>query len=304
MPRPVRVVAALAVLFWSHFAFAQELPPAADKPRPRLELARALKQLTEATKLLQQAKDLAQAALQDADAANAHGKELEIEAVVRFAAEARQEAEALALLVDQRAARLRDLCARAAEEAPASLLPENDTLRARILAAAALSDRKAAEAALVALEKEVVGEKESSEVAGDPRVALLRYKLADLIREMASEVLRSSGSRKAEPILVRAVAKYQAVLLTIDSADEQEGASLHAASLRRIVQVETCLYDGYQRLAQDQPRSESHKSKASKHRKEAEDAFERLKIAHPDARLPNGITFVDQARQDAETLTR
>ena len=135
---------------------------------------------------------------------------------------------------------------------------------------------------------------------------MLRYVFADLLREMASEMLRSSKSdpRKVEPILVRAVAKYQTVLLATDSADEQEGTSLHAAALRRIVQVETSLYDWYERLAQEQPRSESNRAKASKHRKEAEDAFERLKLAHPEARLPNGIMFVDQARQDAEKLTR
>jgi uncharacterized protein YicC (UPF0701 family) len=303
MPRFHFVAAALLAVSWSNFAWAQE---AANKPRPRLELARALKSLEHAKDLLQQAKDLAQAALQDADAASAHGKELELEAVVRLAADLRQEVEALSLLVDQRVVRLRDLCARAAEEAPASLLPENDTLRMRILEAAVLPDRKAAEAALIALEKEVVGEKAASDVAGDPRVGLLRYKLAEVFRLAAAAMQGSARAdpRKAEPVMLRAVAKYKSVLGSIDSADEQEGSSLHAAALRRIVQVESSLYDYYRKLAQAQPNSHSHDDKAKSHRIEAEDAFERLKRVHPEARTPNGPTFVDLARQDAEQLTR
>lgn len=299
MPRPVRVVAALAVLFWSHFAFAQELPPAADKPRPRLELARALKNLQQATVLLQQAKDLAQAALQDADAANAHGKELEIEAVVRFAAEARQEAEALALLVDQRAERLRDLCARAAEEAPASLLPENDTLRARILAAAALPEFKAAGSALAKIEKEMTGAEAGASPATDPRLALVRYKLADLWRKEASAILRSPRpeTRRAEQKLVQAIAKYREVLAAVDGADLEEGSSLHAAALRRVVQINASLYAGYRELG-------NARQKADPFAVDGHEAFELLKRAYPQEALPNGTTFVEVARSDAEAMTR
>lgn len=280
-------------------------PSSPSKPRPRLELARVLDEMSKVRVQLEAAQARVDAALVAAEAASASAKAAEVEEVVRLADEARSEATAMQAMLADRIDRLKSLVERGAKEAPASLLPENDALRSRILAAAMIADRAAAEKKLLEIEREIAGEKATPEALKDAHVTLVRYCIADNQREMASDLLKSSGAnaKKAEVLLVKALKEYQSVLGSSDVEEDAIGTSVHAASLRRFVQIEASLCAWYFQWSKAEPSMRSHLDKLQAHTDAGNRAFERLERDFPNAMAKDGATtFVQQARRDVESM--
>jgi hypothetical protein len=180
-----------------------------------------------------------------------------------------------------------------------------DTLWQRILATPKLPSLGDVEAALVAIEAEQLTDKWKKNPAAEPLLGLTRYRLADTLRQESTvEIGQKNNSRAAEKLMLRACTKFNDVLSTVDSPNSGEGSSLHAVALRRVVQIQATLYDGYRQMLAQQPSSQAFADSARKYREASTQAFEKLRRLHPDATMPDGSSVVEVAREDARRVTR
>jgi len=299
-------LAALCAALLIAAAVAQQ-PQSPSRPRPRYELALALQRVDATLECLKAAQQNAAAAMRLAQDAEQHAKEAEIEAVVKAAAELQQQLDALAAAVNaatsERTTLLQRLREKAAAEAPASLLEDGSPQRNAITAATRLPSLQDAENALAKLEARFAGDDFRTDPEHELLLALTRYRLADVLRQRASAVIRAKGGgQEAEALLQRAIRKYGDVLTVPDVEDSGEGSSLHAAALRRVVQLHATLGEGYRQKAAQQPGVRANTDAVKLHREAAEQAFERIKRQFPDAVLPNGQRVVDVVRDDVARL--
>ncbi len=79
-------------------------------------------------------------------------------------------------------------------------------------------------------------------------------------------------------------------------ARAREASSLHAAALRRIVQIQCSLRAGYKQLTARQPSDAAHRTKVNRYQAAAVDAFEKLQRLHQHATLPDGRSMVEVTR--------
>jgi hypothetical protein len=259
----------------------------APQPRPRFELAKALQQVD---MLLQQAKALEEAADRAralAKAAETQAKQAEVEPIVKGAAALQEKLDAVRAALLPQLGALQELRTRLAEEAPDSLVAE-DPVRAQVLAAIRLPSPVDGEAALVKLEPQV----------GVEWVGLVRFETAEMIRQQATAAIKANNMHKAEDLLLRACRKFNDVLAVADCTDSSEGSSLHAIATRRVVLIQNQLYAAYRELSEKQPGAHAYADAAKKYRTAAEEAFQRLRRAYPDATMPDGQRVVDVTRAE------
>lgn len=271
--------------------------------RPRHDLAAALLRLDTVLENLRQLEEASREVAQLAQEAHQHGKEAEIETVVRLGAELSAKVNALAELAQRRRQELQEVRERAAIEAPSRLLEDSESLQAKVQVAMNAPDLGQALVALQRLETELTAADPKVESRRDAALGFLRYAIADVHRRTGEMQIKQRVDNKlAEKSFEKATVKYREVLNCEDTDSSGFGTSLHADALRRVVLIEASLYEGYHALAAKQPSVRSHAEAARKHRTAAEQAFERLQRAYGEARLPDGQLMVDAARQAVSRL--
>lgn len=289
-----------AVVLVTTLATAQN--PAADTPPTpaQVELAEAVRALDAALEQVAAARAHADRAVQRAQLAEAHARQHGQEPITVAAAGLQEQVVGFRAAVDGHVEVLRDLRARAIAELSAEQLGPLVPLRDKVLAAHRLPTLEDAEAELCRVHDQLAAEG----VREQPGAARLRsfvsYCLGDILRQRAAfEIQRRADDKEAAKLLRRASQTFAEVLAGPDSADSGEGSSLHAAALRRIVQVEGALYVGHRQL-----RGQANSKAARQHREAAQQAFERLGRVHADAVLPDGTSFVTAARDDIAQFAR
>lgn len=271
----------------------------ANKPRPRLELAQALREVDSAIKSLQAAQQSLAEAARLARAAEQHAKEVEAEQVVNQASALRARVDSIEDAVSLQARTLLDTRESAAAEAPATLLEGRD----EILLAASAKTPEEAEVALNALEKQYT-ELDATDPKRATLLGFVRLQIGDTLRQRAAFYIRINNAVEGERILLRAARKYRDILSLTDFDAGSEGTSIHAAALLRVIQIEANLYQGYRDMAEKQPTGTTHLANARVHREAAERAFENIKRNYGKARTANGSLFVEVARNEATRIAR
>lgn len=280
-----------------------QAPPAA-KPDARAEIARFVQRLDALLLQADVTNEHARATSGIARTVETQARDGGLEQAAKAVADAQQQLDQLANLITERTVALRALRSKIAAEAPAFVDPVGQ-LADKVATVVRMHSLTDAEAALVQIEKSLLEEPMAKLQGAGTLLGVTRYRLAETLRHRSSSVeLRAKvgGEREAEKLLRRASAKLGEVLTCPDAADTGEGSSLHAAALRRIVQIEATLYDAYKRLSEAQPTARTYAQSAKKHRDAAEAAFEKLGRLHPTATLPDGTPFVAAARTDVERL--
>lgn len=269
------------------------------------QLAKAVQHLDVLLDQVRIAQDSVRIALEQARQAEIKAKAADLERATRITAELLVQLDGLSAAINTHFDRLRELRAKAADEVPPSMVDDLAPLRERIMATAGAQTLAEAEAALAGMEKDLSADDMRNKPGIDELLGLARYRLADTLRLEATAAARvKSNDKEAERLLQRAVRKYTDVLTTPDSSVPEEGSSLHAAALRRVVQIEAVIYDGYKQLSTRYPQNRGYSDNARTHRKAAEEAFGKLQRLHPDATLPDGTRAVDAARADANRIAR
>lgn len=274
-----------------------------SKPRPRYELARALQTLGDALEQIRGASETLGEARRQAEAAEDQGKAAEVESVVRMAAELQRQIDELQRGLRQQLGPIDALRARAAAEAPASLLapqlaPEVEVIRARIAAACALPKHLDAEQALDQIEAGLAAKQAPRLAGGESLLALTRYRLGEVLRQHGALLVRkrtASDDIESIRLLKRARSVFDRVLEAPDGAEDDVATSLHAAALLRVVQIEASLFDAY---------GAAKNREARLHRAAAETALDRLKRGYPGARLASGDSVAEQAEAKVRQLVR
>lgn len=269
------------------------------------QLAKAVQHLDQVLDQVRIAQDRVRIALEQARQAEVKAKAADLERATRITAEILAQLDGLSAAISAHFDRLRELRSKAADEVPPSMVDTLAPLRARIMATARAQSLAEAEATLQDFEKELAADDMRNEPGIDELLGLVRYRLADTLRQEAAAATRAKANDKqAERLLVRATRKYAEVLATPDSSVPEEGSSIHAAALRRVVQIEAVLYDGYKQLSTRYPQNRGYADTARSHRQAAEEAFGKLQRLHPDATLADGSRAVDAARADANRIAR
>lgn len=163
--------------------------------------------------------------------------------------------------------------------------------REQLLATSRLPTHREAITALRKLERDVQADAVKAQPGADGLLSHARIRLVEAMRSEANRLARSDVAA-AVGLLGDSLKKLDEVLGGADAADSGEASSLHALALGRKVEIHSQLYVSYDALARQKP---AEAAKAEKHRKGANDAFERLQRAHGDATLPNGQRIVDAA---------
>lgn len=277
--------------------------PEADnaKPRPRLELAKALRELDQALELLRQASQRLQDAEVHAAESETQSKAVEIEEVRKIATEARERASALKSTCDEAQARLGDLIRKGKEEAPDELLAANDAALEAVHKAKSPSDPKLARAELEKVEEEL-RKRPSDDRRAQQLRGLVQYELGETYRREGIETIKQGTMHAAEKSLMLAHDKYEAVLKHPDWDESGHGTSLHACALRRCVQVQASIWGGYDALSTKQPNVKAHEDRKKKAAKAGNAAHKRLKEQHPNAVLSDGQSALGAAEQDFREL--
>ena len=296
----------LAHLFFALPLLAQspDAPPSEDaKPRPRLALAKALREFDQALELLRQASQRLQEAESHATESEAQSKAIEIEEVRKLATEAREHASQLQSSCNDAQARLGDLIRKGREEAPDELLAAADPTLEAIQKSRGLSDPKLARADLEKLDddlrKRPADDRRAQQLRG-----LIHYELGETYRREGIETIKQGTMHAAEKSLNLAHSKYEAVLKYPDWDESGHGTSLHACALRRCVQVQASIWGGYDALSSKQPNVEAHEERKKKAAKAGNAAHKRLKEQHPNAALADGQSALGAAEQDFRELGR
>jgi hypothetical protein len=266
------------------------------------EIARLVHDLDVLLEKAQAAQASVTAALAQAQRTEAQTPAAEQDRAAKITAELRLTLDTLSSAITSHVKKIRELRDKAAAGIPSEQLDPQASFRPRILATTKLPSLSAEEEALLAIETELQTDKWRRCPGTAEVLAFARYRLADTLRQRASAEIEKNNSREGERLLLRATKRLADVLNAPDAANTGEGSSLHAAALRRIVEIETVLYDGYRRLAVQQPEARSHAENARAHREAGVQAFDKLKRVYPDATLPDGSRAVDAARADANRL--
>jgi hypothetical protein len=168
--------------------------------------------------------------------------------------------------------------------------------RDRMQAATKLPTQEATIKELRAIETKLQAPATKAQQGADTLLGHTRYLLAAAMRGEA-EKHTGSGKRAANAVdwLRNASEKFEQVLSSPDASDTGEGTSLHAAALGSRAVIEARLYQAFLTVTPET---------AKRHRANAERAFEHLKKAHADARLPNGERVVDATRAAVDRTSR
>jgi len=149
------------------------------------------------------------------------------------------------------------------------------------------------------IEEELAGKEAGAKPGAKALLGLVRFHLAEAIREDADAALEKKRQQEAVSLLRDASKKLGEVLAGPDAADTGVGSSLLAATLHRKVVIETRLFVAFDNLARQQA---SDRSTANGHRDNAAEAFRRLERSHAEATAPDGQRFVDLARAESQRL--
>ncbi|MFO1052727.1 MAG: hypothetical protein U1F36_10980 [Planctomycetota bacterium] len=200
---------------------------------------------------------------------------------------------------------LRELRRAIASELPAEAVDALAPLRARIDATGKMLSITDALAAMESIESELEDKKLQTVPGRDALLAFARYRTADTRRMQAAlDIKVKSDDRRSESTLRRSLLEFAEVLDGPDLTDTGEGSSLHAAALRRIIQINSSLYGGYKRLSAQQPTSRAYADSARKYREALEIAVDQLRRVFPESTLPDGSRIVDAIRDDVARLAR
>lgn len=295
------VVSAALPLLFATIAIAQTQP--GGKVDPRGDLARLVQRVDALLQQVDATNENARGTAGAARSVEAQAREGGLEQAAKAIADMQQQLDQLANHLTERAAALRALRAKVAAEAPAQLVDPVGQLAVKVESVARMQSLTEAEQTLVQVEKALLDDTMRKQPGADRLLALTRYRTAEVLRHRSGVEIRvRDGDTEAEKLLRRACTKLNECVQLPDVADSGEGTSLHAAALRRIVNLEALLYDGFKRLAEAQPTARTHAQNAKKHREAAESAFERLRRLYATATLPDGVLFVDAVRADIERL--
>jgi hypothetical protein len=292
----------LLVLAFPLLSQSPVAPPSEDaKPRPRLALAKALREFDQALELLRQASQRLQDAESHAAESEAQSKAIEIEEVRKLATEARERANELQSSCNDAQARLGDLIRKGREEAPDELLAAADPTLEAIQKSRGLSDPKLARAELEKLDKDLRKRPAEDRRAQQLR-GLIQYELGESYRNESIETIEQGTVHAAEKSLNLAHSRYEAVLKHPDWDESGHGTSLHACALRRCVQVQASIWGGYNALSAKEPNVKSHGQKKAMAAKAGNDAHKRLQQEYPNAILVDGKSALRAAEEDFHKL--
>ncbi|MEY2714780.1 MAG: hypothetical protein RIT24_1123 [Planctomycetota bacterium] len=272
-----------------------------SKPRPRLELAKALRELDQAVELLRQASQRLQDAEVHAAESETQSKAVEIEEIRKIATEARERASALKSMCDEAQARLGDLIRKGKEEAPDDLLVVEDPVLEAIRKTTSIAEPKQARAELEKIDEEL-RKRPSEDRRAQQLRGLVQYELGEAYRREGSETIKQGTMHAAEKSLILAHDRYEAVLKHPDWDESGHGSSLHACALRRCVQVQASIWGGYDTLSTKQPNVKAHEERKKKAAKAGNEAHRRLKKDHANAVLEGGQSALAAAEQDFREL--
>lgn len=289
-------------------AMCAAVPAQAPAPSPKdaahAEIAKAVRKLDTLLAQIEAARaEAKEAALQIREVAS-RSKEADLGKAATLADELQARIEDLGNAIEQRSAAIRDQRAQLAAEAPVPATDPLADVREQLNTAAKAPSLADVQKAIEGIEKDLLADDKKGKPGVDSLLNLVRYRLADTLRQRAGLEIKKGKDRDAERMMQRANTKYAEVLAGEDSATSGEGSSLHAAALRRILQIEGSFYEGYKQLSARQPASTSLAERAQKHRHAILETFEKLNRLHPDATLPDGQKVVDAARADANRVSR
>lgn len=192
-------------------------------------------------------------------------------------------ADALYAEVVQLGKRIAELGAKAS-----ALRADVNPLKARIEAAMKLPTAREVLATLQKLENST----EEAADGGDEHAAgllgIVRYKLAEFTRQEAVK----EGAPRSDA-WNQAAGRFAEVLECSDSPDPSIGPSLHAAALAKIVECKVTLYLGFKASS---PPSAASMGAMKRYRREAREAFDRLKRGYPEKESDSQGKPLDIAR--------
>lgn len=312
--RPVRVESskAMPLLFCRSMLVAvactalraQVDPPTQADARAaaRVEIAKSVRELDALLERITAVQDGARRTIDAVKQAEPQAKAADLQGVLMLGVDLQTTLAALGVQLEQQAQTLRALRQKLALEAPVDAIDPMAPVRDRLTAAMREPSLADAQKAVEAIEKELRGDAMKDRPGIGRMLGLARYLVADVLRQRAVVEIKKGKDKDAERMMLRASEKYAEVLSGEDSADSGEGTSLHAAALRRIVQVESSFHEGYKQLAAKQPNVSAHAERVRKHRDAVLDALERLGRLHASALLPDGRGVAEVARSEARGL--
>lgn len=285
------MIAAFTILFVA--AFPQNPVVAAAEAKARTDLAHAAKHIDDVLLHSQTVRDRAKAALELVRATEATAQQIDRARLAKLAADLAQQLTSLDATIQTHQESIRTLRLAIDIEIPPAEEGSMPWFRERMVAATKLPKYEQSAATLRTLETELQAPANKAKPGADALLGHLRYLLAEAIRGEADIARSKSSDTKAVGLLRDAIKKFEDVLRCADTADSGEGTSLHAAALRRRVEIEARLYIAFREVAPPT---------AKRHREAAEAAFVQLNKGYPDALLPSGERFVDVVRAAVDQM--
>jgi hypothetical protein len=281
-----------ALLFAALVAPQQDPASAAvAEAKARADLGHAVQHIDEVLRLATETRDRARMAQALATTTHATATQVDRARLAKLAGDLAAQLAALEQTLAAHTDTLRAMRGDLVAEAPPPAAGGVTAFREAMLAARKLPTADAAAAKLRELEQSLLG----SEVRNKPGAAAAlghaRYLLADALREGAQA--------RALGLFQDASKKLDEVLAGEDPSDTGEGTSLHAAALRRKVEIHGKLFLAYQAKMRAEP---GLAAKAREHGDKAESAFKRLGNQFGEAMLPSGERVVDAARASIERM--
>lgn len=289
------MIAAIAILFAA--ALPQDPSAPEEERKARADLAHAAHHLDELLLRADQVRDRARAAMVLTRTTEVTASQVDRARLAKLAADLTAQLSSLEASIDAHVPNIRALRAAINAEIPPPAEGSIPWFRERMDAARKLATHEETMAALRAIESELQVERVKAKPGAAALLGHVRYLLAEALRGIATQAQTRNRLSEAVDRMRDAAKKLEQVLLAPDSADTGEASSLHAAALRRRVEIEASIYLGYRAMNQS-----SHDATARRHRKNAEDAFEQLKKVHGDATLSDGQRVVDAVRASVQSM--
>jgi hypothetical protein len=269
---------------------------AADEAKARADLAEAARHVDDLLLHAGRARDRARTALELARATEATANQVDRARLAKLAGDLGAQLASLDVTIDTHTQAITALRTAITAELPPPAAGSAAWYRDRMRAARKLPSFDETVKVLRAIELELVaaakGKQELAALLGH-----VRYLLGDAIRETGLDA-RSTDDRARTVMLLRdASKKFDEVLGSPDAGDTGEGSSLHAAALRRRVEIEGALYLACRTMQQT-----SAAEAARTHRQNAERAFEKLRRNFAEATLPSGERVLDATRASVDRM--
>jgi tetratricopeptide (TPR) repeat protein len=132
---------------------------------------------------------------------------------------------------------------------------------------------------------------------------LLRLHTGNALRLRGEQLVKTKRTNaQAIGKFRKAIDEYESALEAPDMADPDVGSSVHAASLRHLVQIHAMLFEAYAQQYRSAKNRSAYKA-AEKHRKAGVGFVDIAKRLHKSARTPNGRLVLDEMENDVQRLT-